>query len=193
MKVIDTDLPGVHVIEPRVFGDARGFFYESFNRQRFAEAGIDIDVAQSNVSASVRGVLRGLHYQWPNPQGKLVSVLEGEVFDVAVDIRVGSPHYGRWTAAVLSADSKRHFWIPEGFAHGFCVLSERAVFTYLCTAPYDAAADAGVRWDDPDLAIDWPIGEPQLSAKDAAAPLLRDVPRERLPAFAASTRADSAA
>lgn len=185
MKVIETDLPGCLVFEPQVFGDERGFFYESFNLDKFADVGLRPEFVQGNVSSSVRGVLRGLHYQCPNPQGKLVSVLEGEVWDVAVDIRRGSPDFGRWTATVLSADNKRHFWIPEGFAHGFVTLSERAVFTYLCTATYDRAADAGIRWDDSRLAIDWPVGTPLLSAKDAAAPFLADVPAERLPAFPA--------
>jgi dTDP-4-dehydrorhamnose 3,5-epimerase len=126
-------------------------------------------------------VLRGLHYQWPNPQGKLVSVLEGEVFDVAVDIRVGSPHFGRSAAVVLSAANRRHYWIPEGFAHGFVVLSERAIFQYHCTAVYDREADAAIRWNDASLGIDWPVSEPQLSDKDAGAPFLADVPPERLP------------
>ncbi len=134
MKIIKTALPGCVVIEPAVHGDARGFFYESFNAARFAEAGLDLTFVQTNVSRSAHGVLRGLHYQWPNPQGKLVSVLEGEVYDVAVDIRVGSPTFGRWAAAILSADNKRHFWVPEGFAHGFAVLSENATFVYQCTA-----------------------------------------------------------
>ncbi len=181
MRRIDTDLPGVCVIEPKVFGDERGFFYESYNAARFAELGIDATFVQANVSRSVKGVLRGLHYQWPHPQGKLVSVLEGEVYDVAVDIRRGSPTFGRWAAAVLTADNKRHFWIPEGFAHGFCVLSDSAVFTYQCTALYDPAADAGIRWNDGDIAVDWPVSDPQLSAKDARAPFLADIPRERLP------------
>ncbi len=183
MKIIETDLPGCVVIEPRVFGDARGFFYEGWNRARFAQAGLDFPVVQSNVSSSVRGVLRGLHYQWPNPQGKLVNVLEGEVFDVAVDIRRGSPTFGRWAGAMLTAENRRHFWIPEGFAHGFAVVSERAVFSYLCTNVYDAAADAGIRWNDAALGIDWPIAQPILSAKDETAPFLADVPAERLPAF----------
>lgn len=185
MKLIETDLPGCIVIEPRVFGDERGFFYESFNAQRFADAGLHLQFAQSNVSASTRGVLRGLHYQWPNPQGKLVSVLEGEVYDVAVDIRRGSPTFGRWTAVMLTAENKRHFWIPEGFAHGFAVVSERAVFTYQCTTVYDAAADAGIRWNDAALGIDWPVADPQLSGKDAVAPFLADVPAERLPQYVA--------
>ena len=184
MKIIKTSLPGCVVIEPAVHGDARGFFYESFHAEKFAEHGLDLRFVQSNVSRSARGVLRGLHYQWPNPQGKLVSVLEGEVYDVAVDIRAGSPTFGQWAAAVLSADNKRHFWIPEGFAHGFAVLSEHATFAYQCTALYDRAADAAIRWNDAAIAVDWPIAEPALSDKDANAPFLADVPRERLPAYA---------
>lgn len=185
MKMTETDLPGCLVFEPRVFEDERGSFFESFNADRLAERGLQPKFVQGNVSTSSRGVLRGLHYQWPNPQGKYVSVVEGEVWDVAVDIRRGSPTFGRWTAVVLSAENRRHLWIPEGFAHGFVTLSERAVFTYLCTATYDAAADANIRWDDADLAIDWPVSEPQLSPKDARAPLLRDVPQERLPDYVA--------
>ena len=180
---VETKIEGLVAIEPQVFGDSRGAFYESWNRQRFADAGIDFDVVQSNVSTSTRGVLRGLHYQWPNPQGKLVSVLEGEVYDVAVDIRRGSPTFGQWAAAVLTEENRRHFWIPEGFAHGFCVLSERATFTYLCTAAYDREADAGIRWDDPQVGVDWPISKPLLSAKDEKAPLLADVAEDRLPLF----------
>lgn len=184
MKVREGRVPGLKVIEPAVFGDARGFFLESWNRARYAEHGIAVDIAQANISRSARGVLRGLHYQQPNPQGKLVWVVEGEVFDVGVDIRRGSPTFGQWDACVLSAENKRQFWIPEGFAHGFLVLSEYATFCYLCTTPYDAAADAGIRWDDGALAIDWPMRAPSLSAKDAKAPLLADVPPARLPAYA---------
>lgn len=183
MKIIETDLPGCIVIEPQVFGDARGFFFESFNSEKLATHGLGLNFVQGNVSSSSRGVLRGLHYQWPNPQGKYVSVVEGEVWDVAVDIRRGSPTFGKWAAVVLSAENKRHLWIPEGFAHGFVVLSERAVFSYLCTAIYDAKADAGIRWDDPSLAIDWPVSAPQLSEKDARAPLLAEVAPERLPVY----------
>ena len=185
MKVIESDLPGCLVLEPQVFADERGFFYESFNHDKLAAHGLQPDFVQGNVSSSTRGVLRGLHYQWPKPQGKLVSVLEGEVWDVAVDIRRGSPTFGRWTGVVLSGENKRHFWIPEGFAHGFLTLSERALFTYLCTATYDRTADAGIRWDDPALAIDWPASAPLLSDKDVRAPLLGDVPQNRLPVFAA--------
>jgi dTDP-4-dehydrorhamnose 3,5-epimerase len=185
MKVIETDLPRCVLIEPRVFGDDRGFFYESFNHDKLAAHGLPAPVfVQGNVSSSIRGVLRGLHYQWPKPQGKYVSVTEGEVWDVAVDIRRGSPTFGRWTAAVLSAENKRHFWIPEGFAHGFVTLSERAVFTYLCTATYDPQADAGIRWNDAQLAIDWPVSAPLLSDKDAKAPFLGDVAEDRLPVYA---------
>ena len=183
MKLIQTDLPDCLLFEPQVFGDDRGFFYESFNHDKLAPLGLNPRFVQGNVSSSSRGVLRGLHYQWPNPQGKYVSVVEGEVWDVAVDIRRGSPTFGKWTAVLLSAENKRHFWIPEGYAHGFVTLSERAVFTYLCTATYDPAADANIRWDDPSLAIDWPVSEPSLSGKDAKAPLLSEVPEERLPLY----------
>jgi dTDP-4-dehydrorhamnose 3,5-epimerase len=183
MKVIETALPGALILEPQVFGDARGFFYESYNEAKYRAAGVDHRFVQSNVSRSARGVLRGLHYQWPNPQGKLVSVLEGEVYDVAVDIRRGSPTFGQSIGVMLTADNHRHFWVPEGFAHGFCVLSEFATFTYQCTALYDAKADAGIRWNDADLDIDWPLSAPLLSDKDSKTPLLKDVAPERLPIF----------
>lgn len=183
MKVIETALPGALILEPQVFGDARGFFYESYNEAKYLAAGVDHRFVQSNVSRSARGVLRGLHYQWPNPQGKLVSVLEGEVYDVAVDIRRGSPTFGQSIGVMLTADNHRHFWVPEGFAHGFCVLSEFATFTYQCTALYDAKADAGIRWNDADLGIDWPLSTPLLSDKDSKTPLLKDVAPERLPIF----------
>jgi dTDP-4-dehydrorhamnose 3,5-epimerase len=183
VKVIETDLPGCLVIEPQVHGDARGYFYESFHTEKYKSAGLDLHFVQSNVSRSARGVLRGLHYQWPHPQGKLVNVLEGEVYDVAVDIRAGSPTFGRWAAVMLTADNKRHFWIPEGFAHGFAVVSEFATFCYQCTALYDRAADAGVRWNDADIGIDWPISAPLLSDKDQKTPFLRDVPAESLPGY----------
>ncbi|UBB26117.1 dTDP-4-dehydrorhamnose 3,5-epimerase [Pseudoxanthomonas japonensis] len=185
MKIVETPLPGCVVIEPTVFGDDRGFFYEAWNAERFGKHGLPARFVQSNISSSSRGVLRGLHYQWPNPQGKLVSVLEGEVYDVAVDIRRGSPHFGRWTAVMLSAENKREFWIPEGFAHGFAVLSERAIFSYLCTATYDKASDAGIRWDDASIGIDWPIHDPVLSDKDARMPFLDEMTPEQLPPFAA--------
>jgi len=185
VRFVPTRLPGCVVVEPQVFGDARGFFYESYNADKLRAAGLDLHFVQANVSRSARGVLRGLHYQWPRPQGKLVSVLEGEVFDVAVDVRRGSPTFGQWEGVVLSAQNKRHFWIPEGFAHGFVVLSEDATFAYQCTALYDAKADAGVRWNDAALAIDWPVAAPLLSAKDERAPFLADIAPERLPAYTA--------
>ncbi|QDE38490.1 dTDP-4-dehydrorhamnose 3,5-epimerase [Luteibacter pinisoli] len=183
MKFIETSLPGCIVIEPQVFGDARGFFYESYNEDKYRAGGIDCRFVQSNVSRSARGVLRGLHFQWPNPQGKLVSVLEGEVFDVAVDIRRGSPTFGQSASVMLTAENHRHFWIPEGFAHGFCVVSEHATFSYQCTNLYDAKADGSIRWDDPAIGIDWPVSAPLLSDKDARAVFLADMPAERLPEY----------
>ena len=185
MKVVETGLRGCVVLEPQVFGDDRGFFYESFNRDKLAAIGLPSSFVQGNVSRSVRGVLRGLHYQWPKPQGKLVSVLEGEVWDVAADVRRGSPTFGQWTAVVLSAENKRHFWIPEGFAHGFVTLSDSALFNYVCTDTYDREADAGVRWNDADLAIDWPVAAPLLSGKDAQLPFLAGIAPERLPPYVA--------
>ncbi len=184
LKRIDTNLPGVYVIEPAVHGDARGYFYESFHAEKYAELGIRARFLQANVSRSLQGVLRGLHYQQPHPQGKLVSVLEGEVYDVAVDIRRGSPTFGQWEAAMLTAGNHRQLWIPEGFAHGFCVVSEAATFMYQCTALYDPAADSGVRWNDAAIGIDWPVAEPTLSAKDRQSPFLADVPDDKLPVFA---------
>lgn len=184
MKFIDTALPGCTIIEPAVLSDTRGVFFENWNAAKFAAAGIHAQFVQSNVSISTQGVLRGLHYQWPNPQAKLVQVLEGEVWDVAVDLRRGSPTYLRSAAVVLSADNRRQFWIAEGFAHGFVVVSERAVFSYLCTALYDRECDASLRWNDGQLAIDWPVSEPSLSEKDAKAPFLADIPLERLPVYA---------
>lgn len=185
MKFIETSLPGCVIIEPQVFGDSRGFFYESYNESKYRDAGIDRRFVQSNVSRSARGVLRGLHYQWPHPQGKLVSVLEGEVYDVAVDIRRGSPTFGQWTGVMLTAENHRHFWIPEGFAHGFCVVSDYATFSYQCTDLYNAQADGGVRWNDPAIGIDWPVTDPLLSDKDSKAPLLADVADGRLPEYKA--------
>lgn len=185
MKALPTSLPGVFVVEPQVFQDSRGFFYESYHEAKYANLDIHASFVQTNVSRSSKGVLRGLHYQWPNPQGKLVSVLEGEVYDVAVDVRRGSPTFGQWTGVMLTADNHRHLWIPPGFAHGFCVLSEHATFTYQCTTLYDAVADASICWNDETIGIDWPISEPLISAKDAKATLLADVSAERLPLFEA--------
>ncbi len=175
MKVEDTDLPGVKLIHPRVFEDARGFFMETWHRARYREAGLP-DFVQDNLSCSKKGVLRGLHFQHPHPQGKLVQVLAGEIFDVAVDIRQGSPTFARWVGVVLSSKNRRQLYIPEGFAHGFCVLSEEALVAYKCTDVYHPEADRGLRWDDPDIGIAWPIEDPILSPKDAGAPRLAGHP-----------------
>jgi dTDP-4-dehydrorhamnose 3,5-epimerase len=174
VNIADTDLPEVKLLTPRVFGDDRGFFLESWNARVFAEAGLDVPFVQDNHSRSAKGVLRGLHYQLNNPQGKLVRVTQGAVFDVAVDIRRASPHFGRWTGHVLSADNKQMLWIPPGFAHGFLVLSDSADFLYKCTTLYDPPSDRGIAWDDPDIGIDWPLDgmTPLLSGKDTAAPRL---------------------
>ena len=168
MKATPTRLPGVLILEPKVFGDERGFFYESFNARAFqAATGLDVTFVQDNHSRSQQGVLRGLHYQLENTQGKLVRVIAGEVLDVAVDIRRSSPHFGQWEAVHLSAENNRQLWIPEGFAHGFVVLSESAEFLYKTTDYYTPSAERCIRWDDPTLAIDWEFdGVPQLSAKD---------------------------
>lgn len=175
MQVIATRLPDVLLLEPKVFGDARGFFMESWNRQTFADLGLDLDFVQDNHSRSARSVLRGLHYQLNQPQGKLVRVTNGIVFDVAVDVRRSSPHYGQWTGHELSADNQHMLWIPPGFAHGFLVLSESADFLYKTTAYYAPQWDRGIRWDDPDIGVHWPLqGVPTLSAKDQALPRLRD-------------------
>ncbi len=182
MNVTPTDLPGTLIIEPDVYGDERGFFMETWNRARYAEHGLDFELKQCNLSRSRKGVLRGLHYQHPNPQGKLVQVLEGRVFDVAVDIRPDSPHFGRWTGVWLDGETPRQFWIPEGFAHGFCVVSETALFAYGCTRPYDAEADRAIAWNDETIAVDWPLdGEPELSDKDRKAPRLAALSRNDLP------------
>ncbi|MBA4163134.1 MAG: dTDP-4-dehydrorhamnose 3,5-epimerase [Erythrobacter sp.] len=176
MNIIDTSLPGVLIIEPKVFGDSRGFFLESWNRQTFVQAGLTMDFVQDNHSRSSRGVLRGLHFQLENPQGKLVRITQGAVFDVAVDIRRSSPHFGRWVGVELSADNHRMLWVPPGFAHGFLVLSEMADFLYKCTSYYHPPSDRSLRWNDPAIGIEWPdVGlAPLLSAKDEAAPLLAD-------------------
>ena len=175
MQVIATNLPDVLLLEPRVFGDARGFFMESWNRQTFAELGLDLDFVQDNHSRSARGVLRGLHYQLNQPQGKLVRVTSGAVFDVAVDLRRSSPHYGQWTGHELSEDNQHMLWVPPGFAHGFLVLSESADFLYKTTAYYAPQWDRGIRWDDPEIGVQWPLQDaPTLSAKDQVLPLLRD-------------------
>lgn len=184
MKVIETDLPGVLILEPKVFGDERGFFMESWNARRYAQYGLPTHFVQDNLSFSRRGVLRGLHFQNPQPQGKLVSVLQGEVFDVAVDIRVGSPTFGRWTGVTLSAEDKRQFYIPPDFAHGFVVTSETALFFYKCTDYYAPASEGTVLWDDPEIGIEWPLENPTLSEKDRQAPILSEMPEANLPRYA---------
>ena len=180
MKVTTCDLQGLLIIEPDVFGDNRGYFMESWNRQRYREAGIASDFVQDNFSLSRRGTLRGLHFQNPLAQGKLVSVLQGEVFDVGVDIRRGSPTFGRWFGMTLSAENKRQFYLPPGFAHGFLVLSEMTLFHYKCTDYYSPKDEQGFRWDDPAVGIKWPAENPILSKRDAAAPRLSAVPPEKL-------------
>lgn len=177
MNVIQTALKDALILEPKVFGDTRGFFLESWNRRGFAQIGLDFDFVQDNHSRSQRGVLRGLHYQVKQPQGKLVRVVSGAVFDVAVDLRKSSPSFGRWAGVELSAENQRMFWVPPGFAHGFLVLSESADFLYKATDYYAPEHERAIRWDDPDLAIDWPlagIGAPTLAAKDAAAASFRN-------------------
>jgi dTDP-4-dehydrorhamnose 3,5-epimerase len=174
MKVIETKIPGVLIIEPKVFGDSRGFFLESFHADRYAEYGIESNFVQDNHSRSTKGVLRGLHYQKKYPQGKLVSVTSGIVFDVAVDIRQDSSTFGQWVGIILSADDHKQFYIPPGLAHGFCVLSETADFQYKCTDYYHPEDEASIRWNDPDIGIEWNISEPILSEKDANAPFLKD-------------------
>lgn len=183
IKTISFSIPGLLLLEPAVFGDERGFFMETWNQARYEEIGIREQFVQDNLSLSRQGVLRGLHFQYPHPQGKLVSVLQGEVFDVAVDIRRGSPTFGQWEGATLSADNKRQFYVPPGFAHGFCVTSDTALFAYKCTEFYHPEAEATLRWDDPELGIDWPCAAPELSAKDSAGMRLRDLPQERLLAY----------
>lgn len=174
MRFLPTSLPGVLLIEADVFGDARGFFLETYRSEEFAAAGIDLPFVQDNHSGSVRGVLRGLHYQEPFPQGKLIRCVAGSVFDVAVDIRKGSPTFGRWFGAELSAENKLQMWVPPGFAHGFCVTSEWGEIVYKCTDVWRKEHDRAIRWDDPEIGIAWPVAEPVLSGKDAAAPRLAD-------------------
>lgn len=176
MQVVETPLPGVLRLKPKVFGDARGFFTESWNARTMADAGLDIAFVQDNHSRSARGVLRGLHYQLANPQGKLIRVARGAVFDVAVDIRRSSPHFGQWFGTVLSDENMEMLWVPPGFAHGFLTLSDTADFLYKVTSFYDAPSDCSLAWNDPDIAVAWPIAglTPALSAKDEAAPRLAE-------------------
>ena len=180
MNVINCEIPGLVIVEPKVFGDARGFFMETWNGQRYRAAGLNWNFVQDNVSFSRQGTLRGLHFQNPAPQGKLVFVLQGEVFDVAVDLRRSSPTFGRWHGERLSAENKRQFFIPAGFAHGFAVLSETALFVYKCTELYSPQHELTIAWNDPDLGIQWPLANPQLSEKDTRGLRLKDLPPDRL-------------
>lgn len=181
MNVIQTDLPEVLIIEPKLFGDTRGFFLETYQFARYKELGISNTFVQDNMSRSTYGVLRGLHLQNPMTQGKLVSAARGRVLDVAVDVRVGSPNFGRHVAVELSEDNRRQLWVPRGFAHGFAVLSETADFVYKCDEYYSPKDEMSVRWDDPAIGINWGVENPSLSAKDAAAPLLADA--KNLPVY----------
>ncbi|MFL0671127.1 MAG: dTDP-4-dehydrorhamnose 3,5-epimerase [Erythrobacter sp.] len=178
MNVIETAIPGPVIIEPRVFGDARGFFMETWNAAGFAAAGLDLTFVQDNHSRSQKGVLRGLHFQNPGPQGKLVRVVSGAVFDVAVDLRRSSPHFGKWVGVELSAANQRMFWVPEGFAHGFVTLEDNTDFLYKCTAPYAPQSEFTLAWDDPAVGIEWPVADlaPLISEKDARGLALADVP-----------------
>jgi len=175
MKVIKQAIPEVLLIEPQVFGDERGFFLETFNAKRYAELGISETFVQDNHSYSAKGVLRGLHFQKQFPQGKLVYVTSGSVFDVAVDIRKDSPTFGQWVGAILKAEEHQQFYVPAGFAHGFCVLSDTVDFHYKCTDYYHPEDEGCIRWDDPDIAIEWPLANPRLSNKDAKAPFLKNL------------------
>jgi dTDP-4-dehydrorhamnose 3,5-epimerase len=181
MNVTPTRLPEVLVVEPRVFRDARGAFFETWSAERYAAAGIGGRFVQDNISRSSRGVLRGLHLQFPHAQGKLVSCIEGEVFDVAVDVRRASPRFGQWVGVTLSRDNGLQLWIPPGFAHGFCVVSEEATFHYKCTDAYHPECEATVRWNDPAIGIEWPVSSPVLNDKDAGAPALAEISPDRLP------------
>lgn len=184
MKLIETAIPEVHVFEPTVFGDARGFFMETYSTRKLAEFGIDTVFVQDNHSLSAKGTLRGLHYQLRNPQAKLCRVVRGSVLDVAVDVRFGSPTFGQHVAVELSAENKRMILVPHGFAHGFVVLSDEAEFLYKCDDFYAPGDEYGVAWNDPQVGIDWDLsGPPLLSGKDSLLPMLSDIPREHLPIF----------
>jgi dTDP-4-dehydrorhamnose 3,5-epimerase len=179
MITLPCPIPGLIHIKPKVFGDARGFFLETWHRQRYQEVGISEDFVQDNLSMSRKGILRGLHYQKPNSQGKLVQVIQGEVFDVAVDLRQSSPTYKMWHAVILSDENRNQFYIPAGFAHGFLVTSDTALFQYKCTALYSPKDEITLRWDDPEIGIKWPMTTPLVSEKDAKGLLLSQVPTEK--------------
>ena len=183
MKILRTELDGVFILEPVVFSDDRGFFMETYQKENYIKLGISVDFAQDNLSFSRSETLRGLHFQHPHGQAKLVQVLFGHVFDVTVDIRNGSPTFGQWIGIHLSDDNKRQIFIPEGFAHGFCVLSGTALFSYKCSDLYAPDCEGGVLWSDPDIGIDWPVKKPILSEKDARYPRLKDIEVDRLPGY----------
>lgn len=183
MKIIQTPLPGVIVLEPRIFGDSRGFLLETYRADTLEEAGISVPFVQDNHSRSSRGILRGLHYQLIQPQGKLVRVTSGKVFDVAVDVRIGSPAFGQWYGAILDEESMRMMYVPPGFAHGFVVLSEVADFLYKCTDYYHPESEQGIQWDDPQVGIEWPVSDVLLSDRDKANPLLSAQSAEKLPQY----------
>jgi dTDP-4-dehydrorhamnose 3,5-epimerase len=183
MIVKEATIKGLVLIEPDCYGDRRGFFMETWHRERYKELGIETEFVQDNLSLSARGVLRGLHFQNPFGQDKLVYVLEGEVFDVAVDIRQGSPTFGQWEGFYLSADNKRQMLVPKGFAHGFCVMSDRALFAYKCSDYYAPEAEKGILWNDPQIGIKWPVEEPLLSEKDLKLPLLKEIESQGLPVY----------
>jgi dTDP-4-dehydrorhamnose 3,5-epimerase len=187
MNVITTELSGLVILEPMRFRDDHGFFFESFNEVSYAKAGLPVRFVQDNISHSNSGVLRGLHYQLPSPQGKLCSVLRGEVFDVAVDIRKGSPTFGKWNGVILSFENGRQVYIPPGFAHGFLVTGDSAIFHYKCTSRYDPKSERSIAWDDPAIGIDWPCNDVRLSPKDATAPCLTEVTDDRLFVFEGSS------
>lgn len=180
MKISQCDIPGLLIIEPKVFGDARGYFMETWSRARYGQAGLPADFVQDNISFSRRGILRGLHFQNPNPQGKLLQVLQGEVYDVAVDLRRSSSTFGKWHGLTLSSENRLQFYIPPGFAHGFAVMSETALFHYKCTESYSPQDEVTLKWDDPEVGVKWPVAEPLLSEKDKGGRLLRDMPAHKL-------------
>jgi len=183
VKVERTALGGVVIIEPDVFGDPRGFFIETWNRRRYEEAGVSGTFVQDNVSYSGKGVVRALHFQNPNAQGKLVYTLKGEVWDIAVDVRVGSPTFLKWVGVTLSVDNRRQLYIPPGFAHGFAVTGDDALFVYKCTDFYDPKSERSINWNDPQIAVEWPVKEPILSGRDSQAPMLKDFDKSLLPVF----------
>ena len=188
MNIREMGLPGVLLIEPEVFGDPRGYFMETFHARRYRDAGIGETFVQDNLSQSGAGILRGLHFQHPHGQGKLAQVLQGMAYDVVVDVRAGSPTFGRWVAETLSADNMLQIYAPPGFAHGFCAVQAPVLFTYKVTEFYAPADEVSVLWNDPDLAIPWPVAEPVLNDKDKNAPRLRDIPAVRLPAYESGAR-----